>query len=113
MPIPTNNQLTAIGCTDPGALISNYKPGQIAKGVIKLQGTAQITNFAYYKIETRPDRSTVYTIYNRYETAVLRGDLAEIDTTIFLPGLYWVQLTVVSRDNKIAAPCAIPLIVQR
>ena len=83
------------------------------KSIIKLQGSAQIANFAYYKIETRPDASTIYTIYNRYQTPVVRGDLAEIDTSIFLPGLYWVQLTVVSSDNKIATPCAIPLIFQR
>lgn len=101
------------GCTDPSAVITNLTPGQTVTGVVSIQGTAWLDRFGYYKIEIRPDSIQTYTLYNRYPTPVVQGELAQIDTSIFTPGLYWLQLTVVQTDERFAEPCAIPLIFQR
>ncbi|MBL8154957.1 MAG: LysM peptidoglycan-binding domain-containing protein [Anaerolineae bacterium] len=103
----------AQGCTDPGAVITNLTPGQTVTGLVSVQGTAWLDRFGYYKIEIRPDSIQTYTLYNRYLTPVAQGELAQIDISIFTPGLYWLQLTVVQLDERFAEPCAIPLIFQR
>lgn len=103
----------AQGCTDPGAVITNLIPGQTVTGIVSVQGTAWLDRFGYYKIEIRPDSIQTYTLYKRYLTPVIQGELAQVDTSIFTPGLYWLQLTVVQIDERFAEPCAIPLIFQR
>jgi hypothetical protein len=110
---PTRDGLTPEGCTDSGVQISNLTPGQKVKGMLTLIGTAYNPNFLYYKIETRPNFSQFYTLYSRYERVVIQNELGTIDTAIFSPGLYWIKLTVVNKDNTIAEPCAIPVNIQR
>ncbi len=110
---PTSDDPEVEGCTDSGVQISNLAAGQKVKGIITLIGTAYNPNLLYYKIETRPDFSQFYTLYNRYETVVIQNELGSIDTSIFSPGIYWIKLTVVNKDNTLAPACAIPVIFQR
>jgi hypothetical protein len=108
----TNGVLVAEGCTDSGVQISNLTPGQTVKGVMTLIGTAYNQDLLYYKLETRPDFSQFYTLYNRFETVIIQNELGAIDSSIFPPGLYWIRLTVVNKDGTMPAPCAIPVMFQ-
>jgi hypothetical protein len=101
------------GCTALGSQITNLASGQIVGGVFTIQGTATSRDFAYYRLEIRPDKSDFYTEYSRSTSPVEGGDLGQIDTTIFPEkGRYWIRLTVVDRDGSFAPPCAIPTIFQ-
>jgi hypothetical protein len=101
------------GCTDPGVQITSPLPGQTIVGTISLVGTATTDKFSYYKIEIRPDSARTYTIYDRFTRPVVNASLGKIDTSIFQPGAYWIQLTVVKDESQVLTPCAIPVIIQR
>lgn len=113
-PLPTVIPIEgAEGCTSPESYISNLKAGQTVQGKLRVMGSAQSENFWYYKVEIRPDFATTYTVYSRSEEMVIENELAVIDTDIFEQGAYWIQLTVVNKDNSVIRPCAIPLNIQR
>ncbi len=104
---------TAEGCTDPSTSLIIPMVGQTVTGVIQILGTATRPDLAYYKLELRPDYLTVYTEYSRSKTPVTAGILAQLDTAIFAPGLYWLRLTVVATDQTFGQPCAVPMVIQR
>jgi len=113
MPIETAvGDQKADGCTDPSTQITQPIPRQVVSGTLVLRGTAWLNDFWYYKIETRPDFATIYTIYNRSETTVINDVLGEVDTNIFSSGLYWIKLTVVNKDGLSPVSCAIPVIIK-
>jgi LysM repeat protein len=101
------------GCTELGAYITSPLPGQTVTGIISLIGTASVENFSYYKLEIRPSSARTYTIYDRFTAPVVNASLGDIDTSIFRPGAYWIQLTVVQDQSHVLTPCAIPVIFQR
>jgi len=103
----------AQGCTDTGTRITAPIVGQLVGGILKVEGSATSTNFAFYKLEIRPDSSTAYTLYNSYIKPVTQGVLGEIDTRIFSPGIYWLKLTLVTQSGQAAASCAIPLLISQ
>jgi hypothetical protein len=103
----------AQGCTDTGARITVPTVGQLVSGILKVEGSATSSNFAFYKLEIRPDTGTAYTLYNSYIKPVSQGVLGEIDTRIFSPGIYWLKLTLVTQSGQAAASCAIPLLISQ
>src|SRR5690606_27651370 len=84
-----DNVLAAEGCTHPGAVITSPVPGQRVQGMFAVRGTALADNFAYYRIEIRPDFASVYSFYTRSEATVVNDTLTEIDGSVFGPGLHW------------------------
>jgi hypothetical protein len=104
---------TAQGCTTTDARITAPTVGQLVSGILKVEGSATSTNFAFYKLEIRPDSGTAYTLYNSYIKPVTQGILGEIDTRIFSPGIYWLKLTLVTQSGQAAASCAIPLLISQ
>jgi len=98
------------GCTDAGTQITNLTVGQLLTGVVSVEGKATVNNFAFYKLEIRPDTAKVYTLYNSYIKPVAQGVLGQIDTGIFSPGIYWLKLTVITQDNQATTSCAVPLL---
>lgn len=98
------------GCTAPGVVITSPLPGAGLTGVAVISGSASIADFDYYKIEVRPDYSSVYNFYGRYESPVTSGVLARLNTDLFDNGLHWVRLTVVDNTGNFPLPCDIPVI---
>lgn len=103
----------AEGCTDTGTRITAPTVGQLVSGILKVEGSATSKDFAFYKLEIRPDAGTAYTLYNSYIKPVSQGVLGEIDTRIFSPGIYWLKLTLVNQSGQAAASCAIPLLISQ
>ncbi len=106
----TNTSYKLDGCTDAGTQITNLTVGQLVSGIVSIEGKATVNNFAFYKLEIRPDSGKVYTLYNSYIKPVTQGVLGEVDTRIFSPGIYWLKLTVITQDNQATPYCAIPLL---
>jgi LysM repeat protein len=114
-PVPNDTPVYAPiqpeGCTDPNSVITNLQPGQTVSGVFSVIGTANQSDFWYYKLEVRPDFASVYNFYSRSETPVVNGQLGQIDQSIFGVGIHWIKLTVLGQSSG-ATPCAIPVIFQ-
>jgi LysM repeat protein len=115
IPVPGTPSVTpplyTEGCTDPNSVITNLRSGDIVNGVFSVLGTANITDFWYYKLEVRPDFATVYNFYSRSEIPVIDAQLGQIDQAIFGTGIHWIKLTVIGKTSG-ATPCVIPVIFQ-
>jgi murein DD-endopeptidase MepM/ murein hydrolase activator NlpD len=109
-PDSSSQQFVAQGCTDPYVLILSPVPGQRISGLYFIRGTANPANFAYYRLELRPDSVNVFSFYARSEQAVDNGVLGSIDTTAFSPGLYWLRLSIIDRSGGVSAAfCTVPV----
>jgi LysM repeat protein len=112
LPAP-DNVLAAEGCTHPGAVITSPVPGQRVQGKFAVRGTALADNFAYYRIEIRPDFASVYSFYTRSEVTVVNDTLTEIDGSVFGPGLHWIRISVIDNTGRASiTPCAIPVFIE-
>jgi hypothetical protein len=114
LPYPGTGQtgvIAAQGCTHAGARITNLQAGQTVSGVITLMGTADVSDFWYYKIEVRPNFATVYNFYSRSETPVEQGTLGLLDTKRFDSELYWIRLTVLANSSESIPTCTIPVFI--
>jgi hypothetical protein len=113
-PLSSNdpNNLHTAGCSDTRTRITQPGAGATINGVFTVFGTAAVDNLQYYKIEIRPDQSDMYHFYDRYESSVADGALAQVNAGLFNDGVYWVRLTVVDHTGNYPPPCDIPLIFQ-
>lgn len=115
-PLPTARPdavLVAQGCTNPGTVIISPVSGQSVSGTIIVRGTAFAEDFAYYRVEARPDTTETYNFLLRANEPVVNGNLGIIDARSLSVGLNWIRVSVVdTAGNVTITPCAIPVIVQ-
>lgn len=104
--------LRPIGCLDAGTQITSPIPLQRVRGTFTVFGSAVIPDFAYYKLEIRPDAARLYTFYSDSQTSVNNSVLGTINSDLYEDGLHWIRLAVVNSDGGIAvtAICDIPVI---
>jgi hypothetical protein len=106
------------GCTNELATIRSPETNSTVRGEIQFLGTANITNFAFYKLEyhdLRPE-STWLAIWASNvpvcETGCQEEDgdlLGSWDTTLVRPGQYVVQLVVTDTQGNAPLPCQVLL----
>ena len=104
------------GCTNELATISSPETNSTVRGEIQFLGTANISNFAFYKLEyhdLRPE-STWLAIWASNEPVCQSGCgeqelLGTWDTTLVRPGQYAVQLVVTDTQGNAPLPCQILL----
>jgi LysM repeat protein len=101
-----------IGCLDAGTIITSPIPLQRVTGTFTLFGSATIPDFAYYKLEIRPDSARLYHYYSDSTMPVYTNILGTINSDLFEDGLHWIRLAVVNQTGGIAvtAFCDIPVI---
>lgn len=105
---PSGSKLAIIGCTNPAARITGLRPGVALRGTATFVGSATLPNFAFYKLEVRSDSASIWNNFGTSREPVDEGVLGTLDTGLFLPGVYWIQLTVVDNTGNIPiTPCAI------
>ncbi len=100
------------GCTNPKAAILQPKAGDTVKGKISIRITADIDNFAFYKIElSRADEPDVWsTLYNDNAAATAAEPSNWTwDSATVPPGVYHLRLTVMAADLTFPTPCVIPI----
>ncbi len=111
---PTPNQATTgqtPNCPNPTARITQPGDGARVSGVIQISGAATVDNFEYYKFEFRP-LGGEWSFIQRYDNAVLGGNLGSWNTGTAAPGEYEFRLVVVDNIGNYPEPCVIRLIVQ-
>jgi LysM repeat protein len=110
-PGPTGTQSTTDGsCTNPDSFISSPAVGQTLSGTIQLRGTANIPNFAFYKIEIRREGASTSQDYLTLFTGtepVINGVLASLNTAAYPNAEYWLRLVVVDSTGNYPERCAI------
>lgn len=120
VPPPVTGPLPGVNirnCGTPGAQITNLVPGSTIRGLRAIGGSAAIGAFKFYKVEVAFDDGA-YNWVNLITSPVPveGGVLAQINANDFVPGIYWIQLTVVREENGTSsypAPCAIRVILDR
>jgi hypothetical protein len=85
------------------------KPGDIIKGNIKLQGTANIPNFGFFKYEFAADGSDTWQTILAGNTGVQDGWLGDWDTSLITPGFYNLRLVVTNSQGNALPPCIVPI----
>lgn len=107
-PITSTQTSTDGACTDPDSVITSPKVGSILKGNIKIIGTARLANFDYYKIQIRQEGTgQQYSDLTVGHQQIDNGLLAELDTSIFPNGEFWLRLVVVDATGNYPERCAI------
>ena len=100
------------GCTTPGVLITQPLAGATVNGVVEVRGTANIADFAGYRLEIRAISEPNYREIVRITQPVIDNVLWQFDTDAFAPGNYLLRLTVLTRRGGFSQPCTLPLILQ-
>jgi len=108
--IPTGNAPAVQGCSAPGVRIIAPTAGQSLTGVFNLVGAAALPSGGSYRVDIRPDSTSIYMAYTHANVSVIGGVLAEINSDFFDDGLHWVRLTVLNKNGTATQSCAIPVI---
>ena len=85
------------------------RSGAVLNGIVEARGTADLTNFWYYKLEFRKDGLDNWHYITGAETPVRSGSLGKWDTGPLVNGGYTFRLVVVDRTGNYPAPCEIPV----
>jgi LysM repeat protein len=108
---PTGTQSTTDGsCTNSDSFIASPDVGDELKGNVAIRGTANVPNFAFYKLEIRREGASTAQDYVTFFTGqepVINGVLATLNTANYPDGEYWVRLVVVDSTGNYPERCAI------
>jgi hypothetical protein len=114
-PTPTPLVLFGVdvsGCNEPKARLLEPRPGEAVRGKVTLRIVANISNFAFYKIELgTPDEPDLWvTLYNNNEPALEEEPFSWTwDSATVVPGVYHLRLTVMAADLTFPPPCVVPV----
>lgn len=123
-PLPTRTAVPpgGAGCQFPAATIRSPIPGAILAGVVEVQGTAKVDNFAFYTIEINTLGDNWLTLFtsqredpadpNSSMKPIVDGVLGTWDTRLQEPGDYALRLTVYDAAGNYPIPCTIPITIQ-
>jgi hypothetical protein len=98
----------ASGCTNPNATLTSPEPGETLSGIVEIEGTADIENFAFYLYEFRPvNTSEVWQAISAGTTSVIEGQLGTWDTSLVPASDYAFRLVVTDSAGNAPLPCEI------
>jgi hypothetical protein len=107
LPVSTAN---AAGCANTEATLSSPAAGDTVSGVIDVEGTAAIANFAFYKYEFRlATGSDAWQAISAGTTPVIEGTLGTWDTSLVPAGEYSFRLVVTDTAGNAPLPCEIQI----
>lgn len=103
---------SSAGCLNEGATISSPISGEEIRGLVEVRGTADIPNFAFYKIEIRPSEpSSIWQVLTAGTDPLTEEMLGMWDTSLVENGVYLLQLVVTDTVGNAPLPCAIEIVV--
>jgi hypothetical protein len=96
------------GCRKDSVHITRPAPNEQFTGGYEVHGTANIPNFAFYRLDISSASTNGAWVTLKVENApVVNGVLGNIDTTPYEPGEYAFRLMVMDRAGNAAPPCVI------
>lgn len=98
------------GCENPNVTLIEPKPNDRIAGSFEAKGTANIPDFAFYKLElsganTRGEWATV----DVGSKIAISETLGTFDSSLYLPGEYAFRLVVMDAAGNSPPPCAVPV----
>jgi len=104
--------LSPMGCTAGTAQIVMPETLTNVQGIFAVLGSATSNDFAYYKIEVRPEWSDIYSLNLESGVPVQNDLLGLVNAELYGTGLHRLRVTVVNNNNEIAenGVCEIPLV---
>src|SRR5215211_148352 len=97
------------GCIPDEIMITSPKPGEEVKGTVKITGTANARNLAFYKYEIAPMGTQNWATVAADRDPVKDGDLGELNTIALTNGDYFLRLVIVDNVGNSLEPCVIAL----
>jgi len=116
--LPTATPLPAVvvdpaGCQNPLATLSLPANGDSLNGIVEVEGTANIEDFAFYKLEyISLVPGAVWRAVWAGTTPVVDAALGTWDTSLVIPGDYGFRLVVTDAAGNAPLPCTIQVRVQ-
>jgi hypothetical protein len=103
--------LDTSGCLNLEATILEPVAGASIGGMVEIRGTANITNFGFYKIEYRPSGGeAAWQPILAGDEPVIEGKLGEWDTQLVVgSGDYLLRLVVADTAGNAPWPCVVPV----
>lgn len=104
-------------CPNPGVRLTSPGENQVVQGNFPIRGTANVSNFQYYKIEVGPGtnpKDQQWTVVGQlHQRPVSGGVLETFNSSAYAPGTYTLRLVVVDQTGNYPEPCRVRIAVQR
>jgi len=108
VPLETPQVQTGMsGCVPDEIMLTSPEPGDVINGTVTLSGTADISNFGFYKYEIAPVGTSNWTTISAGAKPVKNGELGKWDTTALANGDYFLQLVIIDNVGQTLEPCVI------
>jgi LysM repeat protein len=106
---PGSGSYSAINCDNPAATILQPAPGTLLRGTFAVFGTAAHANFQFYRLQISGSgtNDADFATWQVYTAPVSNSQLATINSAAFVPGDYWLRLTVVDTTGNYLPQCTV------
>ncbi len=106
-PLPTP-VLDTGGCVPDQVYITSPQTGDTISGEVTIEGTANIPNFGFYKVEFAPADEALFLTIGVGRAPRVNGPLIEgWDTSRIPSGDYFIQLVVTDNQGHALPPCRV------
>ncbi|HEX2998210.1 MAG TPA: hypothetical protein VHP14_25520 [Anaerolineales bacterium] len=95
------------GCIPDKIIITSPESGTEISGTIKITGTADVPNFAFYKYEVARLGSQEWATISAERTPKKNGELGEWNTASLTNGDYFLRLVITDNAGTVLEPCVI------
>ncbi len=95
------------GCVPDKVMITSPKSGDEVSGTIKITGTADVPNFAFYKYEVTSMGTQNWATIAAKEKTVKNDELGGWNTLPFTNGDYFLRLVIIDNVGTSLEPCVI------
>jgi len=98
------------GCKNSHATLTDPELNQRVSGAYEVRGTADIENFAFYKLElSGVGTNGLWVPVYVYTATVTNGPLGTFDASAYAPGDYAFRLVVSDNAGHSPLPCVVPI----
>jgi hypothetical protein len=95
------------GCVPDQIMITSPKPGVEVNGTVTITGTADTTNFGFYKYEVAPMGTQSWATIAAKRDRVKNAELGEWNTVSLTNGDYFLRLVITDNVGTSLDPCVI------
>ena len=95
------------GCVPDKIMITSPKPGIEVNGTVTITGTADTTNFGFYKYEVAPMGTQSWATIAAKRDRVKNAELGEWNTLSLTNGDYFLRLVITDNVGTSLDPCVI------
>ncbi|MBN1230342.1 MAG: hypothetical protein JXA19_00600 [Anaerolineales bacterium] len=111
-PLPSL-EINSDNCVEGKVQILSPQIGDTVSGIVKIEGTVEIENFGFYKVERARVGENLPVTIQAGRSMIREGVLVESwDTSSLPPGEYILQLIVTESNGTALPACRIPIIIE-